>query len=385
MRRQKQVALIIETFNEHARRLIQGIRVFNSRNNAWVIHFRGLSNDHSDVSWLQDWQGDGLIARITSEAIASFVSKAKIPTIDLTSERLIPNLPYLEANHHAVASMAAQHLLERGFQQFGFLGDSSFFWSKIRQQQFGHIIESQGFICHPLDLANSSRKSAKEMQEQIIAWLEHLPKPVGIMASSDVLGRLLLETCSLANLTVPAEVAVIGVDNDTLLCELAEPPLSSVVPDAFRTGFLAASLLQQLMDGKKLTNKAHLIDPLGIVTRHSTEFYVTEDKHVLEALSFIRTHACSDIKVEDVLNVVPLSRRVFETRFRSVTGRTPHEEISRLKLQRIKELLLEPSLSLQTIAELTGFKHTEYLSVFFKRETGLSPSDYRSTYPSLLR
>jgi LacI family transcriptional regulator len=384
---QKQVALIIETYNEHARRLLRGIRAFTGKNETWVIHFRGLGNDQDDLSWLQNWQGDGLIARITSEAIASYVSNAKLPALDLTSERLVPELSYLEANNHAVANLAASHLLERGFKQFGFLGDSAFFWSRLREQHFCQAIEAQGFSCRPLDLRDERQKFIPlgELQSKIAHWLEKIPKPVGIMASSDVLGRLLLETCRLADIKVPDEVAVIGVDNDTLLCELADPPLSSVVLDAFRTGFLAASLLQQLMDGKKLGSKAFHIEPLGIVTRPSTEFYVTDDEQILGALSFIRTHACNDIKVEDVLTVVPLSRRALEARFHKVTGRTPHEEISRLKLQRVKELLLEPSLSLQTIAELTGFKHPEYLSVFFKRETGLSPSDYRTTYPSLLR
>mgnify|MGYP002779744174 FL=1 len=383
---QKQVALIIETYNEHARRLLRGIRAFTDKNGTWVIHFRGLGNDQEDLSWLQDWRGDGLIERMTIEAIASYVSQSNLPTLDLTSERLVPEVSYLEANNHAVANLAARHLLERGFKRFGFLGDSAFFWSRLREQHFCQAIDAQGFSCKSLDLCGASQSvPLSDLQDKIVAWLAEIPKPVGIMASSDVLGRLLLETCRLGDIKVPDEVAVIGVDNDTLLCELADPPLSSVVLDAFRTGFLAASLLQQLMDGKKLESKAFHIDPLGVVTRPSTEFYVTDDEQILGALSFIRTHACNDIKVEDVLTVVPLSRRALEARFHKVTGRTPHEEISRLKLQRVKELLLEPGLSLQTIAELTGFKHPEYLSVFFKRETGLSPSDYRNSYPSLLR
>jgi LacI family transcriptional regulator len=379
MRQQKQVALIIETFNEHARRLLRGIRAFSLRGERWVIHFRGLSDDHRDLSWLQDWQGDGLLARIVSEEIASFVQRADVPTIDLTSERFLPEVPYLEANNYAVAELAAHHLLGRGYQHFAFLGDNSHFWSRLREQHFRHCVEAQDKTCHTFDV-RGERYSLGDVQEGLKTWLGHLPKPVGVMASSDVLGRLLLETCTLAAIQVPHEVAVIGVDNDTLLCELAEPPLSSVAPDAFKTGFLAASLLQDLMDGKKLEGKSHLIDPLGVVTRRSTEFYVTEDKVVLGALSFIRARACDDIKVEDVLAVTSLSRRAFETRFHKVVGRTPHEEINRLKLQRVKELLLEPGLSLQTIADLTGFKHPEYLSVFFKRETGLSPSSYRDTY-----
>ncbi len=385
-KRPKHVALIIETFNEHARRLLHGVRAFTGKNETWVIHFRGYGDDHADLSWLQEWRGDGLIARITSEAIGAFVSKSKLPTIDLTSERLLPEVPYLEANDHAIAQLAARHLLERGFEHFAFLGDSYFFWSRLRAQHFNRSVEDAGFTCHSLDLLGESQRPVAhhELQQRLQAWLRSLPKPIGIMTSSDVLGRLLIETCNIASLKVPDDIAVIGVDNDTLLCELADPPLSSVVPDAFRTGYLAASLLQQRMDGQKLGAKSFLVEPLGIVTRRSTEFYATNDQDVLNVLSFIRTHAYDDIKVPDVLAVTKLSRRALETRFQKVTGRTPHEEIVRLKLQRVKELLLEPSLSLQTIAELTGFKHSEYLSVFFKRETGLAPSDYRLGYAALL-
>ena len=345
-----------------------------------------MGDDLDDISWLQNWHGDGLITRITRQNVAAFVAECGVPTVDLTADRVFFDLPYVEADDRAVARAAAEHLLGHGFKHFGFLGDSAFLWSRLRQEHFCTFIDARGLTSSALDTAqHQGHMPLSSLQEQIAAWLGDLPKPVGIMTSSDVLGRILLETCRLAAFSVPNEVAVIGVDNDTLLCELADPPLSSVALDAFGTGFLAASLLQRLMEGETLRQRSYLLRPLGVATRPSTDVYVTDDLHVQKALHFIRTHAYDDIKVADLLEVVPLSRRALETRFVKVTGRTPHEEIVQLKLKRIKELLLEPGLSLPAIAELTGFKHTEYLSVFFKRQTGLSPSAYRNTYPGPLR
>ena len=380
------VSLVIETFNEHARGILRGIRAFAGAKKTWVIHFRGMGDDLDNISWLRNWRGDGLITRVTSQNVAAIVGACGVPTVDLIADRFVPDLPYVEADNHAVAQAAADHLLERGFKHFGFLGDSAFLWSRSRETHFRTHIEASGLASSTLNIAHHQGKlPLSSLQEEITSWLEVLPKPVGIMTSSDVSGRILLETCRLAGFNVPLDVAVIGVDNDTLLCELADPPLSSVALDAFGTGFLAASLLQQLMDGETLEQRSYLLKPLGVATRPSTDVYITSDAHVQKALRFMRAHACDDIKVADLLKVVPLSRRALEARFVRVTGKTPHEEIVALKLKRIKELLLEPSLSLLAIAELTGFKHTEYLSVFFKHHTGLSPSVYRSSYPDPLR
>jgi len=176
---------------------------------------------------------------------------------------------------------------------------------------------------------------------------------------------------------VPDEVAVVAVDNDELLCELAHPPLSSVIPNTRRTGYEAAALLDRLMSGGKSRGETHLIPPLGVATRLSTDVLAIEDPHVSRAVRFIREHACDGINVQDVLRAVPQSRRLLEGRFRKLLGRTPHEEILRVQVQRVKQLLTETDLTLDAIAERTGFSHTEYLSVVFRREVGTPPGRFR--------
>lgn len=294
----------------------------------------------------------------------------------------MPNLLYVETDDKAIAHLAADHLLERGFRHFGFCGDPRFNWSNWRQEHFHRRITQAGFDCHVYEPSPPRRGTTPWDQERadIGDWLRGLPKPVGVMACYDIRGREVLDVCRQLGIIVPDEVALIGVDNDELICDLADPPLSSVIPDAQRTGYEAARLLDLLMADHPELPLAHLIKPLGIAVRGSTDVLATDDTDVSAAVRFIRAHASESIKVEDVLRAVPLSRRVLEARFEKLLGRTPHEEITRVQVERVKELLAETDLTLSAIAHRAGYKHVEYMSVVFKRETGLPPSRYRSLF-----
>src|SRR6185503_20204950 len=177
-------------------------------------------------------------------------------------------------------------------------------------------------------------------------------------------------------LTVPDEVAVVGVDNDEQLCELSDPPLSSVILDSRRAGYKAAALLDELMSGAPSVPRDHFIPPLGVAARRSSDAFAVDDPDVAAALRYIRDHACEGIGVAEVLDAIPLSRRVMEYRFKKAIGRSPHEEIDRVRLNRVKDLLRDTDLSLYQIALRVGL-HPEYLSAWFKRSAGVGPSDYR--------
>ena len=183
----------------------------------------------------------------------------------------------------------------------------------------------------------------------------------------------------------PKQVAVLGVDNDPLLCELADPPLSSIICNTRRTGFEAASLLDRMMSGERIGATPILVQPQGIRTRQSTDILAINDPEIASALRYIRENALLGINVSDVLRQIPLSRRVLENRFRKELGRTPHEEITRLKLERVKELLVATDFSLADIAQRTGFEHIEYLSVFFRKSTGMPPGQYRQSMRGKIR
>jgi LacI family transcriptional regulator len=374
--RRRQVALLIETSNAYARGLLQGVVHYIREHRPWSFHLMEQGRGDDPPPWLAGWKGDGIIARIETPRIARAVVKTGLPAVDLSAARLVPALPWVETNDEEIARLAAEHLIERGFKRFAFCGDARFNWSQWREGHFAARLKVAGHACavfRPKVAAGDVAAAARELAR----WLKELPKPVGILACYDIRGQQVLDACRGAGLAVPDEVAVIGVDNDALLCELASPPLSSVIPNAHRAGYEAAALLDELMAGKRVPATAHLIAPLGIAERQSTEVLAVDDRDVARAVQFIREHACEGINVSDVLRAVPLSRRVLEQRFQRLLGCTPREEILHVRLARVKQLLGETDLPLYRVAERTGFEHVEYLSVVFKRETGRTPRAWR--------
>jgi LacI family transcriptional regulator len=374
------VALLVETSNAYARELLHGIRAYIRENRPWSIYLAEHGRGDAPPAWLRDWPGDGIIARVETPHIAAAVAAAKLPVVDVSAARLMPRAPWLETDDHAIARVAADHLRERGFQHFGYCGDQRFNWSNWRSEAFIKYLAADGFQAQVHHTKGGKRGSASWEADLrgIEKWIRALPKPAGVFACYDIQGLLVLEACRRLGVAIPDEVAVLGVDNDELLCDLADPPLSSVIPNVRRTGHEAAALLDRLMRGEKVTVGGRLFEPLGVATRQSTDVIAVDDPHVSRAVRFIRQHACDGITVADVLKAAPLSRRVLEQRFRKLLGRTPHDQILAVKLDRVKRLLAETDLPLTVIAERTGFQHEEYLSVVFKKQTGETPSEFRA-------
>jgi LacI family transcriptional regulator len=319
-----------------------------------------------------------VIARIENARIARAVIRCGRPAVDVSAARLLPELPWVETDDREIARHAAEHLLERGLRHFGFFGDARFNWSKWRCDFFREIVTERGYECAEYTASRAVMRDWEREEGELVRWLQGLPKPVGVMACYDIGGRQVLDACRRAGLAVPDQVAVVGVDNDGLLCELSDPPLSSVEPDTRRTGYVAAELLDRLMRARRISVLSHRIPPVGVVTRQSTDTMAVADAEVGEAVRFIRENACSGISVKDVLQRIALSRRALEARFVKAVGRTPHAELERVRLERVKQLLLQTDLPIREIARRTGFRHQEYLSVAFRRYAGMSPTQFRA-------
>jgi LacI family transcriptional regulator len=377
MRKRRNVALLIETSNAYARGVLHGVVRYIREHEPWSFYIPEQGRGDVPPRWLANWRGDGIIARIENQRIARSVANSGLPAVDVSAARLLTHLPWVETDDAAIARLAAEHLLDRGFKHFGYCGDPRFNWSKWRERGFQDCLARAQRNCQ---LYRPKVPPLAPLEQQVVdigRWLRRLPKPVAIMACYDIRGQQVLEACRNDALAVPDEVAVIGVDNDALLCDLSSPPLSSVIPNTERTGYEAAALLHQMMSGWKLPAEAHLIDPLGVAARQSTDVLAVDDRYVAQAVRYIREHAHEPIHIQSVLKELPLSRRAFEGRFKKLIGHTPHEEITRVRISRVKELLAESDLSLADIAARTGFKHVEYLSTTFKQKVGLPPSRYR--------
>ncbi|EMI19589.1 xylose operon regulatory protein, partial [Rhodopirellula maiorica SM1] len=214
-------------------------------------------------------------------------------------------------------------------------------------------------------------------ETQLSLWLQSLQPPTGLFVCNDIRGQQVLNACRTLDIAIPDDIAVIGVDDDDVICPLTDPPLSSVRPDAERVGYRAAEILQQMMNGGAAPASIEYVPPTSVVQRMSTQVIATDDREVARVCKYIREHACEGIDVYDVAEFTTLSRRQLERRFRSELGRTPHEEIMKVQISRVEKLLQETTLTLEQIAPLAGYSHKEHLSKVFKRLKGKSPGEYR--------
>ncbi|MFZ5828727.1 MAG: substrate-binding domain-containing protein [Planctomycetota bacterium] len=380
MRQRKHVALLVETSNSYSRGLLEGVIAYVREHESWSIYLPEQRRGERPPAWLSRWRGDGIIARVENRDIARAVRSTGAPVVDVSAARMLPDVPWVETDDEAIAQTAFNHLTERGFRQVAYCGDARFNWSKWRGQHFRRLAEAAGCRLwnYPRAAGTRAEGSWQCNRRALTAWVQRLPRPIGIMACYDIKAQEVLEVCRDLGISVPEEVAVLGVDDDHLICELCMPPLSSVAPDTRRTGYIAADLLDQRMRGRELSALAHLVKPLGVTTRRSTDVFAVDDPDVATALQLIREYACERIQVADIARNVSLSRRVLEVRFVKLLGRTPHEEIQRVKIDRVKRLLGESGLPLKTIARRAGFSSEEYMSVAFKRAEGVAPGAYRA-------
>jgi LacI family transcriptional regulator len=374
------VALLIETSNAYGRGLLDGIIAYQREHELWSIYVGEQQRGARPPGWMKSWHGDGIIARIETSAIATMVRRCKIPTVDVSAARRVPNIPWVETNDREIAQLAARHFIDRGFHKLAYCGEPMFNWSRWRGERFLEICREEGCDCSvfdgraPVEQGFSWTRERRRMK----TWLDKLPKPIGVMACYDFRGQQLLDVCREMDLAVPEQVAIIGVDNDERLCQLCTPPLSSVIPDSRGAGYRAAQLLDRMMRGERVADDGTLLSPLGIAERQSTDVYAVDDADVALALRYIREHACEGIMVSDVSRVVPLSRRMLEHRFQKVLRRSPHAEILRIRMERVARLLRETDLPVAEVASRAGFANSTYLSKAFKKYTGVSPRSFRA-------
>jgi LacI family transcriptional regulator len=378
-RRLPHVALLVETSLASGRDILKGIARYLREHEPWALYHEPRSLGEGLPRWLRKWKGDGIIARVQNQEMATAVKATGLPTVDVLGVVPQAKLPLVHVDDMLVARMAAEHLLERGFHYFGFFGLSGDNWSQRRRDCFRHALRlpANHFSVFELPRHVMTNTPWERRQDAIAQWLVDLPKPIGIMVGSDQHGPHLLEACRRAGIAVPDEIAVVGVDNDETLCEVCNPPLSSVNAGHQVVGYRAAALLSRLMSGGKPQLQPVLVQPQGVVTRRSSDVLATSDRQVAAALRIIRENVGPRLTATNVISQISVSRSVLQRRFRKEIGRSIHEEIVNARLKRARQLLAETDLPLVEVAERSGFKHQEYLGAVFKAHIGQTPAEYR--------
>lgn len=389
----------ISTPNMHARRVIavvqwadmtcfrevlRGINAFANAKAAWQMHFFTPSDNYD--AFLQEQQPDGIVfGLLSSEHARRAIQRVPqcVGVCGFLSAEL-PEVTTFESDDERVGEMAAQHFLRKGFHEFAFAGNSVG-WSLARARGYEREIRKAGHACAQLQQeweppTDGRGWHSTDRAGQLIAWLRGLKWPLALMVHNDLRARAVAHICRDEGIRVPDDIAILGVDNDDLDCELSDPPLSSVAIPWRRMGYEAAGHLDRLLEGEKVEPQVINVPPIGVVERQSTDSIAVSDPEVVAAVRFIREHAHEQTSVEDILKVVPIGRRSLEKRFRASLNRTPLEEIRRVHVERAKQLLATTELSVHDVALRSGFGGSTWFSEAFRALAGESPARYRRRY-----
>lgn len=380
----KRVALaIIAHEYEHGRGKLKGIIDYYCKHAAWDIHRNAQSQPFVTPNELAGWNGDGVICEIYTDDDVAAMATLAMPCVNTSSSELAINFPSVRVDNHEIGSMAAAHLVECKLDHFAFVGPVELRHVRERYEGFSRALEKAGGRCALLEYdlhASEGQYISQElvMPEKLMDALDGLPLPVGIMAATDRIGFAVLEACRKLGLRSPEDVALISVDNDEMYCNLAYSSMTSIDPQAQEVGFAAAAMLDKLMAGESLEREHILIEPGRIVFRNSTDMTRSEYPEVSRALRFIRNHANEFIDVSNVLDVVPVSRRWLEMKFKAEVGHGIYREIRRVHVQRAKELLETTDGSISRIAKESGFSGAERFEFAFQKLEHMSATEWRN-------
>lgn len=385
----REVALILNINKPYDRKLVAGIARFTRTHGNWTLYVE--DEPLAKIPNLSRWRGQGIIADLDDQQVLDAVDGIKIPLVNIGGavfdQAWKNDSPYVTTDNAAVAQLAADHFLNQGFTNFGYCGirQSPFNpWSRIRGDVFTDILRRGGFACSQFYGRHINARQWESVQKEVCSWLESLPHPTAIFACNDARARHVQEGCRRVGLRIPEDVAILGVDNDELMCDLANPALSSIALGTDKIGYEAARLLNDLISGRRVAKSRRrlTIAPMGVVTRESTNTIAIADQEVASAVEFIRSRVSDGVQVADVARIVDLSRSTLDNRFKEILGRTVHDEIERVRLERTKELLSTTDGTLAQISKQTGFGTVQYLATVFRQATGQTPGEYRKANPS---
>ncbi len=397
MSEMKKVVLVIEASGGYGRGLLRGIARYSRLYGPWRFYrdfpepdfylkpdfyaepetYVNSTEKRKRLKRFQKWGIDGVITRDPRTIIEKGIPA--IAAIHL--QHPLTDIPSVMPNNQQIGKMAAEHFLERGFRQFAFCGFQNVYWSNQRFLCFSEILAESGY--NVIDYKPDSKKSFRFREDELFSiaeWLKTLPKSTALFVCNDDRAQQVADACRIAEVTVPDDVAILSVDNDELVCELADPPISSIELNSEQAGYIAAETLDKMMKNQKPQTARIEVNPVRVITRRSSDILAVADPDVLDALRYIRTNANKALSVEDVVAHVPVSRRVLERRFRDVLSRSILEEIRQVRARKIQVLLTETNMPMTQIASKLEFSSSKQICRLFQDVFEVSPMEYRKKY-----
>lgn len=378
------VAVLLNLSRPYDRQVLRGITAYVKHAG---LHWRFYVEEEpaDKTPDFAQWAADGVIVDLDDACLFRAVQGLAVPLVGIgrfgSHSRPNQRSRTVGPDDEAIGSCAADHLMECGLREFAYCGTRQRGpdpWSELRFAAFQNRLRERGFSCFRYTGRHVSARHWPRLLNELMRWLESVPKPLGVMACNDSRARHVLEAARQLKLRVPEEVAVIGVDNDLLTCEMADPPLSSVAPATQEIGFQAARVLEQLMANRRKRVDDVIVPPLRLVKRQSTDLLAIREPLIHGALNFIRDQAAGCIGAPEVAKHAGVSRSTLDERFKRILGRTVAEQVRLTRVEAARDLLLETRLPLAEIARKTGFPSPQYLCYAFKRGMGVSPATIRA-------
>ena len=365
----------------YGRDILHGISLYAHEQRQWLITLneRGLLDN--PPAWLKNWNGDGIISRTANPKSLKILNQLDCHQVELLGDGRNRPTDVFE-DEKEICRLGFDHFLDRGITHYAFYAYGNCWWIQYRLNTYVELLQKSGIHCHVLAEKTDQPSNLHPIwddryEKPLIRWLRALPKPVGLMTLYDFQSALVIGACHKAGIAVPEEVLVLGTSNDEHICHLTTPSISSIDPNACQIGYEAARLLDLKMNKKQLPDIPVIVAPKGVVQRRSSDMIAVKDPDVVAALVFIRKNIYSGITVNDVVREVSISQSSLLRLFKKHFGRTPEQEICRLRITRAKELLCNTNYTISDIAMLSGFASPEYFVKVFKLNTGMTPIQYR--------
>ncbi len=376
--------LHIDYSTEFSRRLLRGLIKYSKENQPWIFfrlpfYYKELYGKEGVVEWAKDWKADAILAKWDHEG-TNLLTQLNIPVILQNLKKRSDFFSNLTGDYYGTGVMAAKFFIQRRFCNFAFYGNKEVVWSRERGSGFKDEVEKVGGNFYALETENASSDQWEQTHLQLDQWLFSLPKPVALFACDDNFALQVSESCKINNIHIPNEISLLGVDNDELICNLSDPPISSIMLDVEKGGYEAGRLIHQLIKKERTQPFNIIIPPTRIELRPSTEKYNIENPYILKIVNSIVANFSSEISIEALTGMVPLSRRNLEIKFKKEMGTSIYQFILQNRIEYFSQLLVTTERSLFDLALESGFTDSKNISRIFKKIKGYTPLEYRQKF-----
>lgn len=382
----KRILLLVDYSSDFSRNLLKGLIEYSKKYGPWLFYrlpsyYKTLYGKEGIIEWAKNWNADAIIAQWDHEG-TNLLRALDIPIILQNYKNRSPHFSNLTGQYFETGVMAANFFITRQFKNFAFYGNKNAIWSHERAEGFRSLIEKKGGNYYYFESENTVEEQWDNSHMQLDNWLSSLPKPIGLFACDDSYALQVTEVCKINGIGIPNEISLLGVDNDELICNLSDPPISSIVLDTYKGGYDAGRILDMFFKGERKEPCNIVIQPIRLELRQSTEKYDINNEYVLKVVNFIGNNFKQEIGIDSLTKLVPLSRRNLEVKFKEEVGTSIYQFILSCRVDYFTHLLLTTERSLFDIALESGFNDCKNISRVFKKFKGCTPLEYKEKYCS---